>query len=384
MRFILQILSLYLFIHALPSQAEISLMQQDDILKTGDHFQLTTSGSLRLQALNFEHYNAANATQKYQRNGYSAASRIYLDAHYQATPNIGVLAEYETYINPAKILDWQGHYSTQDHSLDTVQAYFGVAHKDYGTLKYGKLSSIYYDVVGSKTDLWDYAPLAQPATWSSHSYYDGSAVSRKTLRYEKEIAPLTVYAAYLFKDQTNTNQEIEYKRDYGLALATDLKITPTLSWAVAWQHNKAELYAHPTAQHVQYHQNIIGSSIFYLKDPWMLGLGVGWYHNVHPSNRLDQQQHFDPAEFLNTQSYGLEYYLGYKIPIQQAGIQFIRPYIMGDRFAYRTGRQFYRQDYGLGLAIRFKYGFGFDIEHFKTKDSFNTPDMNLFRLRYEF
>lgn len=366
------------------SYAQVSLIDTDQVFNDQDHFSLTTSGSIRLQALNFEDYNSSNASQKYRRNGYSAASRIYLDADYKINDTTHLISEYETYINPAKILDWDGHYSKSDQNLNTAQLYFGVQDDRFGTLKYGQISSVYYDVVGAKTDLWDYSPLAQPATWSTQSDYDGTGTSRKTLRYEKKIDKLSVYAAYMFKDQTYPSANLEYKRKNGFALATDLKITPNLSWATGWQHTNSDLINTSDHSKKSYKQDIIGTSLFFLKDPWMIGIGGGWYKNIHPSYILDGNNNYAVDQFLDTESYGVEYYIGYKIPVDKFAVQYVRPYFMGDRFSYVSGRKFYRKDNGLGLSIRFKHGIGFDYEHFFTQDSYNTPDMDLFRLRYEF
>jgi len=56
---------------------------------------------------------------------------------------------------------------------------------------------------------------------------------------------------------------------------------------------------------------------------------------------------------------------------------------MGDYINYTRSDDFSRQDYGVGVAFRFGYGIGFDYERLYTSDSKGTPDIHLFRLRYQ-
>ncbi|WP_228147392.1 hypothetical protein [Acinetobacter sp. ANC 3813] len=50
---------------------------------------------------------------------------------------------------------------------------------------------------------------------------------------------------------------------------------------------------------------------------------------------------------------------------------------------YTSGDDFKRRDLGVGVAARFNHGLGFDYERLYTHDSWNTQDMHLFGLRYE-
>ncbi|TCM67508.1 porin-like protein [Acinetobacter calcoaceticus] len=360
--------------------AEISLIDQQGLISADDHLKLTSKGSLRLQALNFDRYNDSNQGMKYRRDGYSATSRLFFNADYQFTDDLHLIAKYATFINPPKMLDWEGHYRQGESSADTQELFAGIQSQQYGSLKFGKMYSIYYDVVGSKTDLWDYNTLGQPQTWSPVSHFDGTQASSKTLRYEKKSEHIDFYAAYLFKDQTNT-QDMQYQRKSGQELAVDIHLSPNLSVATAWKHNRASLNDQDH-QH-DFKQQSIASSLFYFNGHWMLGLGAGWYKNLLPNSKLSDQPQQKLAHYLNTEAYGLEYYLGYHFKIEDHGINFVQPYIMGDTLKVTQGDDLYRRDYGLGVAVRFNHGIGFDYERLYTQDSFNTPDMHLFRLRYE-
>jgi hypothetical protein len=56
---------------------------------------------------------------------------------------------------------------------------------------------------------------------------------------------------------------------------------------------------------------------------------------------------------------------------------------MGNYLKYSSGYNFSRQDHGVGVALRFSHGLGLDYERLFTRDTGHTPDMHLFRLRYE-
>lgn len=361
--------------------AEITLIDQDHLLNDHDGFSLKTHGSVRLQALNFDKYDESNASQKYRRDGYSSTSRMYVDADYKINENTHFIAGYQNFFNPPKILDWEGHYAKNDKEFTTEQAYFGVQDDRYGTLKFGKIYSIYYDVVGSKTDLWDYSTLAQPQTWSPFAYVDGTQASRKTLRYEKKSDLIDFYASYLLKDQDG-QQDYTYKRKSGQELAVDVHINKNLSWATSWKHNDAELLN--TVENNKFSQQLIASSLFYFDNKWMFALGAGWYKNLLPNfDTYGQSTTQQIQNLLDTEAYGIEYYAGYNFSIADHGIKYIQPYVMGNQLKYTSGYDFSRRDIGIGVATRFQHGIGFDYERLYTKDTFKTPDMHLFRLRYE-
>lgn len=362
------------------ANAEVELIHQDKIFSDQDSFSLKTHGSMRLQALNFDQYNERNASQKYRRDGYSAGSRMYLDLDYKVNEDTHIIAGYQNYFNLPKMLDWEGHYAKNDKDFTTIQAYGGIENSQYGTLKFGKMYSIYHDVVGVKTDLWDYDMLGQVSTWSPFSFFDGTLVSSKTLRYEKKNKYVDVYAAYLFGDETTKNN-MQYKLKSGEEIAVDVHLSKNLNWGTSYKHNEVRL-SEGDHRH-DFSQDALATALLYNKDEWMLGIGAGWYKNLVPDGRALKQSIPDKIQnYLDTEAYGFEYYAGYKFNIQEHGIKFVRPYVMGDYIKYTKGEDFSRTDYGVGVAFRFNYGLGFDYERLYTSDSLGTPDMHLFRLIY--
>lgn len=361
--------------------AEVELVHQDKIFSDQDSLSLKTRGSMRLQALNFDQYNKTNESQKYRRDGYSAASRMYFDLDYKFNENTRIFAEYQNYFNLPKIFDWEGHYGKNDEDFTTIQAYGGIENSKYGTLKFGKMYSIYHDVVGVKTDLWDYDMLGQAPTWSPFSFFDGSLVSSKTLRYENKNKYVDLYAAYLFGDETSKNN-MTYKLKSGGELAADIHLSKKLSLGVSYKHNEARLNDSINSHDLS--QDLIASALYYFDGKWMLGAGVGWYKNLLPNNSaLNQQTPANLEQYLDTEAYGFEYYAGYRFNVQNHGIQSVQPYVMGDYIKYTHGDDFSRKDYGVGVAFRFNYGLGFDYERLYTHDNKSTPDLHLFRLRYQ-
>ncbi|MRT38071.1 porin [Acinetobacter sp. RIT698] len=373
--------STWVILNATTVSAEVELIHQDQIFSDQDSFTVKTHGSMRLQALNFDQYNANNQSQKYRRNGYSAASRMYLDLDYKLDENTHLIAGYQNYFNLPKIFDWDGHYAKNDEEFTTIQAYVGMENSQYGTLKFGKMYSIYHDVVGVKTDLWDYDMLGQVSTWSPFSFHDGTLVSSKTLRYEKKNQYVDFYAAYLFGDETSLNN-FHYKLKSGEEIATDVHLSKNLHWGTSYKHNQVSLSDsqdnHDLSQHV------IATALYYFDGQWMWGVGAGWYKNLVPNNLArNQPAPYGVEHYLDTEAYGIEYYAGYKFKVQNYGIQSIQPYVMGDHIKYTQGEDFSRRDLGVGMALRFNYGIGFDYERLYTSDSKATPDLHLFRLRYQ-
>ena len=129
---------------------------------------------------------------------------------------------------------------------------------------------------------------------------------------------------------------------------------------------------------------MLATALFYFDGTWMLSTGAGWYKNLLPNfDAFNQASTQSVENLLDTEAYGLEYYAGYHVELDHHGMKYLQPYLMGNYLTYRSGYDFSRRDHGIGVAIRFNGGFGFDYERLYTQDSNHTPDMHLFRLRYE-
>lgn len=99
-------------------------------------------------------------------------------------------------------------------------------------MTFGQQNSVYYDVVGAKTDIWDYDMLARAPGNGINGDYDGSYRSRKMLKYKNRFGDADVYASYLFSDSDYLpGNGLRYKRKGGGSLGVDYHITQDLTGA---------------------------------------------------------------------------------------------------------------------------------------------------------
>lgn len=106
--------------------------------------------------------------------------------------------------------------------------------------------------------------------------YDGSYRSRKMLKYKKTVGDVDLYASYLFSDDYNPNNGLNYKRKGGGSLGADYHITDDLSWGTAWNYTRAEMRGNGNKT---YDQNIVGTALSWTPDNWTFSMGGGWYQN---------------------------------------------------------------------------------------------------------
>lgn len=358
--------------------AEKIIYNQNDVFKQNDTLTIASSGSFRLQSLIFDEYNSTNDALKSRRDGYNSFSKISLSSDYKFANDWHFIIGSETYINYPKILRWHGRYQKSDSTLTANQLYTGFKNNRIGTFKFGKINDLFYDIVGVKTDLADYTPIAQPLDYSNQSAFDGTGSANRTLRYETSYKKLDFYSAYLFQD-TNTNYSTTtFKRKYGLQVATEYHFTPKFSWANAYQYNNGNLSSNSSGEQKKYNGHVLGSSLFYIDDKWLLSLGINYTKNILPTKSGIIQTAY------NSETFGIESYAGYKFNINQYSVQNIRSYILETHFKYINGRKFKQNNFGIGTAVKFKYGIGLDIEHYFTSDTVNTPDLTLLRLRFDY
>ena len=263
--------------------------------------------------------------------------------------------------------------------LNVVCCIPGLRAKPGGTLTYGKQNSVYYDVVGAKTDIWDYDMQAQAPGNGINGNYDGSYRSRNMLKYKNTYGNVDVYAGYLFQDSDLlTSNHLRYQRKGGGSLGADYHITNTLTWGTAWNLTRADMRNPTTGQTKTYNQDIWGTALSWKPDNWTFSVGGGYYQNFLMTTKNTVGNYFAGN------AWGVEYFAGYKFPIAQYGVKYIQPYFMGDRLQYVTDRDYQRIDNGVGVTFKLDYGFQVDYEHVFTSSTDHLGDMNLVRLRYDF
>jgi predicted porin len=359
------------------SQAEITLIKQDpqpnDPLS---RLNFQVGGSIRPQ-WNMETGNKDKGS--YKNNGFDGGSRFRFTADYYLFDDISWVSYYELGVNFPALFDWDDHYADGAHNTTRRQLYTGLKSKTYGQLTFGQQNSVYYDVVGVKTDIWDYDMLAQAPGNGVNGDYDGSYRSRKMLKYKNTFGDADVYASYLFADNDLlTGDGLRYKRKGGGSVGVDYHITKDLTWGAAYNYTNAEMKNPGRDSSTNYDQNIIGTALSWKPGNWTASFGGGYYNNFLTTKKKTDNNYFAGD------AYGLEYFLGYAFPINQYAVKTLQPYFMGDRLTYVTGRDYQRIDNGLGLSVQLDYGFRVDYEHVFSSTTDDRGDMNLVRLRYDF
>ncbi|WP_343554707.1 autotransporter domain-containing protein [Pantoea sp.] len=362
----------------LASQAEITLLKQDP--QAGDplsRLDFKVGGSIRPQ---FLHQNGVN-DKSYKRNGYDGGSRFRFSADYYLFDDISWVSYYELGVNFPAWWGWDEHYADGANNTTRRQLYTGLKSKTWGQLTFGQQNSIYYDVVGAKTDIWDYDMLAQAPGNGINGDYDGSYRSRKMLKYKNTFGDVDVYASYLFSDDDllQKGNNLRYKRKGGGSLGVDYHISKNLTWGTAWNYTHATMRNTATDDSKDYNQNIYGTALSYTPGNWTLSAGGGYYQNFLTTKKSVASNYFaDDA-------WGVEYFAGYKFPIGQYAVKSIQPYFMGDRLEYLNGRNYQRIDNGVGISAQLDYGFRVDYEYVITSSTDKSlGNVNLVRLRYDF
>lgn len=359
------------------AQAEITLLKQDP--QAGDplsRLNFTVGGSIRPQ---FNNMTGDGDKGSYKRNGFDGGTRFRFAADYYLFDDISWISYYELGVNIPALFNWDNHYADGANDTSRRMLYTGLKSKTWGQLTFGQQNSIYYDVVGAKTDIWDYDMLAQAPGNGINGDYDGSYRSRKMLKYKNSFGDTDVYASYLFSDgEYLPGNGLRYKRQGGGSLGVDYHLTPDLTWGTAWNYTRAEMRNPSTSGSKNYDQNIVGTAISWKPDDWTLTFGGGWYNNFLTTKKANVNDYFAGD------AWGIEYLAGYTVPVGQYAVKSVMPYFMGDRLEYVTGRNYQRIDNGLGVTVQFDYGFRVDVEHVLTSSTDNLGDMTLVRLRYDF
>ncbi|WP_419246031.1 porin [Serratia sp. NFX21] len=359
------------------AQAEITLLKQDQ--QAGDplsRLNFTVGGSIRPQ---FNNMTGDGDKGSYKRNGFDGGTRFRFAADYYLFDDISWISYYELGVNIPALFNWDNHYAEGANNTSRRMLYTGLKSKTWGQLTFGQQNSVYYDVVGAKTDIWDYDMLAQAPGNGINGDYDGSYRSRKMLKYKNTFGDADVYASYLFSDNEYLpGNGLRYKREGGGSLGVDYHLTPDLTWGTAWNYTRAEMRDPATHATKDYDQNILGTALSWKPDNWTLTFGGGWYNNFLTTKKADVNDYFAGD------AWGIEYLAGYTVPVGQYAVKSVMPYFMGDRLQYVSGRDYQRIDNGLGVTVQFDYGFRVDVEHVLTSSTDNLGDMTLVRLRYDF
>ena len=367
----------------LASHAEITVLKQDP--QAGDplsRLNFTVGGSIRPQ---FNNMTGDGDKGSYKRNGFDGGTRFRFAADYYLFDDISWISYYELGVNIPAVFNWDNHYQKGATNTDRRMLYTGLKSNTWGTLTYGKQNSVYYDVVGVKTDIWDYDMLGQAPGNGINGDYDGSYRSRNMLKYKKAIGDVDLYVSYLFNESDYNVRSgkvyngFSYDRKGGGSIGVDYHISKDLSWGTAWNYTRAKMKNYNNGDDNTFNQNIVGTSLSWKPDQWTFTAGGGWYQNYLVTKKPKTVDNYFAGD-----AWGIEYLAGYTIPVGQYALKSVMPYFMGDRMEYINGSNYKRIDNGVGITFQLDYGFRVDYEHVFTSSTDDQGDMNLVRLRYDF
>lgn len=359
------------------ANAEITVLKQDP--QPGDplsRLNFTVGGSIRPQ---FNNETGDKDKGSYKRNGFDGGSRFRFATDYALFDDVSWENFYELGVNFPALFDWDNHYQHGSTNTTRRKLYTGLKSATYGELTFGQQNSVYYDVVGAKTDIWDFDMRAQAPGNGVNGDYDGSYRSRKQLKYKKSISNIDLYASWLTADNEYLiGNGLRYKRRGGGSLGVDYHLTPELTWGTAWNTTRAQVRDPGLGESRTYDQNITGTALSWKPGNWTLSAGGGYYNNFLTTSKKQAN------DFFAGDAWGVEYFAGYKFPVAQYGIKTIQTNIMGDRLEYLNGRNYQRIDNGAGISFQLEYGFRVDYEHVFTSTTDDRGDMNLVRFWYDF
>ena len=359
------------------AQAEVTLLRQEP--QAGDplsRLNFTAGGSIRPQ---FNNMAGDGDKGSYKRHGFDGGSRFRFAADYYLFDDISWISYYELGVNIPALFNWDNHYAEGANNTQRRMLYTGLKSQTWGSLTFGQQNSVYYDVVGAKTDIWDYDMIGQAPGNGINGDYDGSYRPRNVLKYKKTVGGVDFYASYLFSDNEYLPGDgLRYKRKGGGSLGVDYRITDDLSWGTSWNFTRADMRDPDSNDSKSYDQNILGTALSYTPDNWTFAFGGGWYQNFLTTGKVSVNDYFAGD------AWGIEYFAGYTFPVGHYAVKSIQPYFMGDRLQYINGRHYQRIDNGAGISFQLNYGFRVDYEHVFTSSTDDLGDMNLVRLRYDF
>jgi predicted porin len=362
------------------SLAEITLLKQDP--KANDplgRLQFQVGGSIRPQFIN----EAGHSDQgSYKRNGYDGGTRFRFSADYYLFDDVSLIGYYELGVNTPRVFDWDNHYKDGDKHTDRRMLFGGLKSKTWGTLTYGKQRSIYYSVIGAKTDIWDFDMQGQAPGNGFNGNYDGSYRSYNLLHYKNTFGPVDLYLGGIMRDDSHPagGNGLRYQRKGGAALGVDYHINQDLTWGTAYSYIKQSIMAPNGIDSGTSNtgQQLLGTGLSWKPGNWTLAAGGGWYRNFLMTTQKDRHDYFAGN------AYGGEYYVGYTLPVKQYLVKNITPYYAGDRLKFNTDRDYQQHHNTLGISTMFDYGFQIDVEHVFTNSTDGKSDLNLVRLRYDF
>ncbi|WP_170975476.1 porin [Martelella alba] len=361
------------------AQADITLLNRNNSVPMLDGLELQVGGFLRPQYRN-KMGSADDGT--YMQRGYDSGSLVHTSINYYLNDNISVLWYYEVSFDIFNELGSSSHY---DHHKDTTyirKNYYGISSQTFGTLTFGQQNSVYYSVIGAKTDLWDNDEHGQASGNGVNGNFDGSFRAKQLLKYVVDAGPVTLSTSWdaPMDDYYVESDNVRYQRQTGGALGIDYHVTKDVTLSAAYSYTRAYIINRTPVGNgedtVGYNQQLTGVAAQWKPNNWTLAGSTGLFHDFIPL-----RQGRIPAKYFAGQARGWEYLAAYRWPLNRRFISAVKPYVAGDGMRWDNYHAIHSY---LGIATELPYGFQIDYEHTFSNTTDNQPDENWVRLWYRF
>ncbi|WP_413736374.1 porin [Sodalis sp. RH21] len=361
------------------ARGDILLLKRDNNLPMINGLELQFGGILRPQ---YRNKMGPSDNHTFMQRGYDSGSYIHTSVDYYLNDDVHLLGYYEVGFDMFNELGSGSHY---DHQKDTTfkrKLYAGVASNTYGTLTYGQQNSVYYSVIGAKTDIWDNDMHGQGSNNGINGNYDGSYRGKNLLKYTGDIGPVTLNLSWSapVDDFYIKSDNVRYQRKSGGAIGADYHVAGDLTLSAAYSYTRANIVSRKRDRAANdsagYSQQMTGIAAQWKPDNWVLAASGGLFKDFIP--RHGQRV---PDNYFEGTAPGWEYLAGYTFQLKNAVFKSFKPYVAGDGMRwdnYQTNHTY------LGLATVLPFGFQIDLERTFSNTSDHQPDENWVRLWYKF
>ncbi|CAM3592841.1 hypothetical protein BS639_13840 [Rouxiella silvae] len=339
------------------AQAEITILdkntQSDSLLAP---LSLKVGGSIRPE---FTFENTKNKTHG-ASSGHDGGTRFRFSGDYALTDHTSVIGMYELGVNMYHLLDIKSGYTDGTDLLKKRKLYYGFKDDRYGTFTFGKQYGVYYDIVGSKSDVWDNDGQAAGEGVGINGDQDGGNRPAKSFKYKNTFGAFTVEAHYLLPEtEYAANSTLHYRRVGGEGIGVDYAVTPTLTWSGVYTVTDARVKdSNNGSDQKFYHQQTTATALTWQPGSWYLVATANYYDDYVPSKREDVNQN----NFFAGSGYGVEGFAGYTFTFNKPFFKSIQPYVAADSLKLKGGEDYSANHVYLGTALDFNHGISLYLE----------------------
>ena len=355
--------------------AEITVLSKNSINNSIlSPLSVTVGGSVRasLKYLN-------GPEPGFYKNGHDGGSRAHISADYTLTPDMSVVGYTEEGFDLAHILEMKGHYYEKGGRKKERQLYTGIKDQRFGTLTFGHQHGIYYSVIGIKSDVWLNDGHAGATIIGVNGDYDGANRPERSLKYTKNIGPVTLYTNYLLPLQDkNLATGVRYKRNSGQGIGLDYHITDQLTLGTAWSLTRATIKT-AGGQNKDYNQQVSGMALSWKNGGWYLAGTASYYKDFVPA-----QSGRTWDKYFYNHGYGVEGFAGYKFMINKPWLDSRKPYVAADSLQLHNKENYHANHVYLGLGSDFGHGIWLYVEKTLSATSSKEADATWLTLFYNF